>query len=488
MPKKRKASMPGKKRYLVAHRHGPRLDSRSEKDLETFVSAAPEAKVVRRTPVGRRVVEMTEEQARDLATKHPQLVVEEDEDLTLFAMPGLLPRMPRGEPRQVTVTVKDAASGDPIRNATVYGEGAAIAYKGVTGADGQVSLAVQDSVLDRIVVLPREGYWSRVVPVGGEATAEVALRPLFGNGAYDWGHRLMGFRHVQPALGGKDVKVAVVDSGVAAKPEVLALSGGYNTLDGADPAAWNQDEEGHGTHVAGIIAARAQALGIVGGAPDASLYSVKVFPGGRLSDLVEGVEWCIRNDIDVVNLSLGAPSPSQVLAGALRDAYDRGIVCVAAAGNDHGPVAFPAGFATVLAVGAVGRLGTFPEDSAHALCLTPVRDWLGGLFAPRFDNFGPQVAACAPGVAIVSTVPNGFAAWDGTSMAAPFVTALCALILQAYPQLRTGDASQVEGVRSVLFSACQDLGLPPALQGRGLPSVPRALGAALAAGRMAVPA
>ena len=88
--------------------------------------------------------------------------------------------------------------------------------------------------------------------------------------------------------------------------------------------------------------------------------------------------------------------------------------------DDGAQVAFPAAFPTVIAVTAVGRFGTFPQDSAHALTVSRTRDRRGGIFAASFSDTGPQVSCCAPGVAVLSTVPSGFAAWDGTSQACPW--------------------------------------------------------------------
>ena len=215
-----------------------------------------------------------------------------------------------------------------------------------------------------------------------------------------------------------------------------------------------------------------------GAAPNAKVFSIKVFEGGYLSDLIEGIEWCICNRMDVINLSLGVSGPSQVLASVLRDAYDRGITCVAAVGNNHTAVSYPAALPTVISVGAIGRINSFPEDSAHALKISQLFDQRGGLFAANFSNFGPEVQFCAPGVAILSTVPTGYASWDGTSMSCPLITGLCALILEAYPNSRTGDPQQPEFIRSLLARSAFNLGMPPQVQGMGVPLAPVALGAA----------
>ena len=180
----------------------------------------------------------------------------------------------------------------------------------------------------------------------------------------------------------------------------------------------------------------------------------------------------------VISMSLGIGQPSQILAGVLGDAYDRGITSIAAAGNSRTQVAYPAALPTVIGISAIGRFGTFPEDSAHSRHVSQMMDWRQVMFAAGFNNFGPEVELCAPGVAVLSTVPTGYAAWDGTSMACPLVSALSALILEAYPGCRSGDPQQPEFVRAVLHGSAFDLGMHPYIQGRGLPLGTQALAAA----------
>jgi len=474
--------MPRKKRLIIGHRYGPQLDPQSIRDLDAFISARKEARQVRQTPVGRRVVEMSEDERRELTDNNPHLVVEEDQPLKFSAMPGLPPRVIRGTESERAVVVRDSTNGSPIPFVTIYGIGEQVSYRADTDESGKATLHTSEPSLRRVIASPRDGYWSRVIsdPDASPGVMDIRLKPLMTTGAYDWGARVMGFRRVNPDWTGNEVKIGVIDSGVSDSHEDVRPVGGYNALDGRDPKSWNTDEKGHGTHVAGIIAAQNGDVGVVGGAPNASIYSLKVMPDGYLSDVIEAVEWCIRQQVDVINISLSISEPSRVLAGVLRDAYDRGMTCVASAGNESTAVAYPAAFPTVIAVGAIGRLGTFPEDSAHILKVGSGRDWQGGLFSARFTNFGPQVGVCAPGVAVLSTVPTGYASWDGTSMAAPLVTALAALILEGYPAVRTGDAQQSEMVRSTIYRSAVNLGMPSVVQGYGLPLATRALAGARA--------
>ena len=473
----KKSDLVEKKRYVVGHRYGPRIDPQSQKEMESFVAAADDIATVRSTLVGRMVFAMAETQMHAFAEKHAHLFIEEDEPLELYSMPGLPPRIPAQGKFAKTVQVSDANSGKPVRHAAVYGIGNNVAYKGVANAKGSASIDAYEARLSRIIVSPRDSYWSQVM--GGtdmdKASLPVKLKPLLVTGAYDWGHRLMGFRSLHEHWTGREIKIGIIDTGISDRLEDFKPSGGYNTLLDQDRDAWNKDQDGHGTHVAGIIGAVNDKTGVTGVAPNSEIYALKVFPGGYTSDLVEAVEWCIHQRMDVVSISTGVRHPSRALAGALTDAYDRGIVCVAASGNENGPLAYPASYPTVVGVGAIGRFNTFPSDSAHAMKVGRFRDWHGDLFSASFSNYGPEVDLCAPGVAILSTVPTGYAAWDGTSMACSFISGLIALILEAYPEIRTGDAAQTETVKSILLNACVDMGMPPFIQGYGLPLATEAL-------------
>ena len=468
-------------RYLIAHRVRFPAQTKHFGALETVLAHSQSARAIRQTPSGRRVASMTAREANALARQSPHLIVEEDQPLILHPMPDV-PTLYSGEAKfMLRVNVQDKATGQGVPDVTIFGLSGELAYKAQTNAQGVAQLATASAALDRIIVSPRDRYWSQVVDdvslgVTPEITIPLERLPL--DGGWTWGHRILGFDQVTRCWTGRGVRIGVIDSGIASDLSDLHPFGGCNTLDGQDFRRWDIDEKGHGTHCAGIVAAKHNRVGITGGAFGSEVYSIKVFPSGFISDLVEAVDWCIANRMDVINMSLGSPHPSQLLADALAQADACGIVCVAAAGNDSTHVSFPAVLETVIAVSAIGRVGTFPLDSGHALRLTDRTDWRGELFSASFNNFGLEVDVCAPGVAIVSTVPTGYAAWDGTSMACPFISALVALLLEACPRLRTGDAWQTECVRRLLRAAALPLGLSPLLQGAGLPSMPRLLSAA----------
>ncbi len=218
---------------------------------------------------------------------------------------------------------------------------------------------------------------------------------------------------------GGGVKVAVMDTGIDLRHPDLRdrVAGGYNALSpGRDP----MDDNGHGTHVAGIIAATDNAAGVVGVAPQALLCAVKVldaYGAGFLSDLIEGLDWCVREGVQVVNMSLGTREGNDTFHEAVRRAYQAGVLLVAAAGNDGASggadtVNYPARYAETIAVSAVDRQFRLP----------------------RFASRGPSVDIVAPGVDVLSTWPGGsYRALSGTSMATPHVSGVAALALAARP-------------------------------------------------------
>lgn len=469
-------------RFLVKPRT-PGAQPAAERMVESVVSGKEKsgARVVKRprSPSGTHVVQLSDTDARNLATSRPDLIVEEDHPLQLFRMPGLPPMLPDVARDVWNIKVEDT-EGKPVPECTVFATAPTHGFRGDTGPDGKLKLKVDHASVMSLIISPRQGYWSRVMPPPdiGQTEIRAVLTPLDAAAASSWVHRLVGLDPAHATASGRDVTIAVVDSGVSAVPGI-ELAGGFNTLDNANPDEWNMDEKGHGTHCAGVIGARqSPEHAFRGVAPEAKIYSVKVFPGGFVSDLIEAIDWCREKRIDLVNLSLGGPAWSEALAAAIEEATNAGVTLIAATGNDGTGVAFPASHPDVLAVSAIGREGSFPADSAHLLKVGFARDWYGGLFAANFNNYGPEVKVCAPGVAIPSTVPTGYAAWDGTSMACPLITGMLALALELYPAIRSGTRAQSETLRWLMQSSAVDTGMPPVIQGAGLPTLPRMIATA----------
>ncbi|WP_432379130.1 S8 family serine peptidase [Duganella sp. P38] len=283
---------------------------------------------------------------------------------------------------------------------------------------------------------------------------------------------------------GQGVRIAIIDSGAATTHDNLhGIRAGFDVINKkTNPDGWDQDALGHGSHCAGVIAAADIASGIRGFAPDAEVHACKLFPGGQVSQLIDALEYCIDKQIDVVNLSLGGAAVSEALEQQIIRARRAGIACIVAAGNSGGAVQYPASSPNVLAVAAIGKLDEFPADSYHAQTLDANVDAYG-YFTAKFSCFGPQVAVCAPGVAITSCVPpNNFAAWDGTSMATPHVTGLAALCLAHHPdfqtqQYRTRGAERVERLFQIIRASARRVSLgDQSRTGYGMPDTLLAVG------------
>jgi subtilisin family serine protease len=154
---------------------------------------------------------------------------------------------------------------------------------------------------------------------------------------------------------GTGVKVAVVDTGIdTTHPDLAAnIKGGVSFV---TRVSSYKDDNGHGTHVAGIIAAINNTIGVVGVAPNAQLYSVKVLDrtgSGTVSSVIAGIDWSAKNGMQVISMSLGTNTDFQSLHDAVDRAYLQGVVVVAAAGNDYGgPISYPAAYDNVIAVTA----------------------------------------------------------------------------------------------------------------------------------------
>jgi subtilisin len=189
------------------------------------------------------------------------------------------------------------------------------------------------------------------------------------------------------------------------------------------------DGNSHGTHVAGTVAALNNTTGVLGVAYSADLYAVKVLDSsgsGTYSGIIQGIEWAVSNNMDVINMSLGGSSGSTALQQACDNAYNSGVLVVAAAGNSgskgkRNTIGYPAKYASVMAVGAV--------DSSNNRA--------------SFSSVGSELEVMAPGVNILSSVPgNGYDSYNGTSMASPHVAGAAALIMAGNPGLSNAQVRQ----------------------------------------------
>jgi len=236
---------------------------------------------------------------------------------------------------------------------------------------------------------------------------------------------------------GKKVKVAVIDTGIDVDHPDLEenIHGGINTIapnQGYEPDDID-DDHGHGTFCAGIIAAVDNDIGVIGVAPDAWLYSVKVLNlsgSGYISDIIEGIEWCIDKEMQVINMSFGGYEDYPALHDACDAAWDHGCILVASEGP-CGYTAYPAAYSSVIAVAATDR-----------------DDYQG-------CEYGAELELVAPGEDILSTVPGGgYAVMSGTSFGCPHVSGTAALVIAIHPSYTNGM------VRRILQMTAEDLGAP----------------------------
>ena len=274
------------------------------------------------------------------------------------------------------------------------------------------------------------------VTVGG-SVATLATSPLPKD---QWFWPLLGLSQGWARTHGEGVTVAVVDTGILLSHPAFKgrLWPGLNVVDGTDDPT---DLAGHGTHVAGLIAAAADprnGVNVTGAAPGAMLLPVKVLSdlsGGTVSDLVQGLLWAVDDlpghpnphPAQVINLSLGTPESSELLADAVRRAQKKGALLVAATGNDGGPLYYPAAYPGVLAVTSVsGQAITYQPSYANRGAGTRIAAYGGDQGS---DQNGDGVT---DGILSTDLGPKGTAAYayrQGTSMAAPEVSGLAALAL-----------------------------------------------------------
>jgi len=428
-------------------------------------------------------------EAAILKERFRDLLIEQDVQYAPTRTPLLGPIdtivAPKSFTRPVTIHVQ-GQNGSPLPGAQVVLFTDVLrrkGYEGVSDAHGNVYLTMRkvDTRFEKIVVVPRAGYWSRLWRrVEVKSTLRLRVFPLPVDG-FDWGHQATEASTVHPRYLGQGVKVAIVDSGIALHRS-LNIAGGKNFVLDEDPSAWHCDVDGHGTHCAGIVAAVQRKASVWGYVPQASLYALRVFGGsnggGHVSDIRNAITWAIREGCDIISMSLGGSTPSQFLHGAIAEAAAAGVLCVAAAGNDGGPVDYPARYRAVAAISAIGKVGTYPRHSLHGEALSRIRSADRTYFLASFSNRGDEINFCAPGVAITSTLPrNTFGAWDGTSMACPHIAGIAALALDASPEIKRAprDAERTARLLDRLQGLSIDLGMARVYQGAGLPLVSKLL-------------
>lgn len=273
---------------------------------------------------------------------------------------------------------------------------------------------------------------------------------------------------------GAGVRIGVIDTGVGPHRDLPHAVGDHDTSDG------------HGTHVAGIIAGRGSGP-YAGVAPGAEIRSYRVFPDKATGlapnyDIHKAIVKAVADGCHLINLSLKSELPldprydDKVISRAIADAANRGVLAIAAAGNDYRRfVSFPARLPDVLSISAFGHDATLPPQAYDRWTLSRDRAATDGdAFFANFSNQGidgTTVDLTGPGAGVVSTVPgNGYAPMSGTSMACPAATGAIARILSKHPAILAmpPDRARMEAMRAAALGARVPVGFPVAFEGQGM--------------------
>jgi subtilisin len=332
--------------------------------------------------------------------------------------------------------------------------------------------------------IPYSSCWIMLAEAPAPGTTidctSIARAPADGRG---WWHSVTATGNPQDGGG---IKIGVIDTGCGPHPNLAHVTlAGVFTNGASLPAQQATDVAEHGTHTTGLIGARPTRPGdFIGMAPAATLYHVRVFAseeeGPSQADLINAIDTLSRDcGCDLINMSLGGGPPSGAEEDCIRDALERGTLCICSAGNDGGPVNYPAAYPECISVSALGQVGWAPPATFSAGNRPREPGKLGkeNLFLASFSSFGDGLVTCGPGVGIVSTVPDHSGAtdlymeMDGTSMASPAVCATLAAILSRDPNYASHprDQSRAQAARQLLEANCVSLGLSRLFQGLGLP-------------------
>ncbi|KUK67082.1 MAG: hypothetical protein XD87_0340 [candidate division WS6 bacterium 36_33] len=333
-----------------------------------------------------------------------EYIAEQSQDLSTEIVPEQIPEGPeinpvkqgelkKDEKRKVVSFKSDLSEADKIRIEEEY----AIEFTQETSINGIYT-----------VVTTEESNINDLKEDTTVETVETDIPVKMAADVIDWGVSRIGADKIWDTATGTGVTVAVIDTGVeTTHPDLQGKVGrGYDFVNDKDST---EDDNGHGTHVAGIVTATRNNVGTVGVSHGTSVMPVKVLNSagsGYVSDVAKGIYWATDNDAHVINLSLGAPVDTDVLRRAVNYASSKGVLMVAAAGNEYGaPCQYPAAYDNVICVVAT--------DSSNRLA--------------SFSSKGGELAA--PGVSNYSTFLGGtYRYLSGTSMAAPHVAGSLAVL------------------------------------------------------------
>lgn len=517
-----------RQQYLIAVRPlgpglsgAPGLSGGQPQSIEAvvdYLSQQEDIEIVRRVkPAGVRPFESNGTFSQDIvvarieegkaetlrAAGQPQIIVERDAPLTFIdgagagsAVAGSIPSSFSAIGTEVVFRIV----GDrdlPLPRAVIVVYGPGFPVQAVTDDSGTARIILfggQADSVRAIYVKPAANHWERLIPapeLNHSGVTTIKLRSLaetfpgFPNERLvGWGQRLMRWEQAAGKLTGAGIRIGLIGSGCDnSHPALRRVTRGKDFTDRRNDNAWTDDAIAYGTHAAGVIAGvAASGQPIAGFAPEAELHAFKVFPGGHMSDLLAALDECIARELDVACIGVGCDESPELLHQKLQEVQHRGCACIVAAGNFGAPaqLAAPAGSRTVFAVGAVGKIREFPMDTWHAQAVIPQLIGRDGVFPAAFSGIGPQIAVSAPGVAVVSTVPGGYGALDGTLVAAAHVTGMAALILAHHPlfqgQLKVRSDQRVNALLGLIRASAVPYFADVLRGGAGVPDLQRVPG------------
>ena len=425
---------------------------------------------------GPKLVELTDDERVALKINNPGLRIVPEVRYQLARAPhipviGGRKVFPSATLAKLTLTVVTKKANLPLPDVHVVGFtdfAQRTGAEGVTNAKGQVALTLPSTTrtLERVYLYAEHTAWPMIVRNFAISSGPIGL-PEIDLAFAD--SRVKAAAPFDPKHGDA-VTVGILDTGCGPHGAVVVAKGASTVYDDDDPSF--NDTIGHGTHVAGVIAARSAAF--TGIAASAALNVYRVFPrsgaGASNFDIAKAIDLAVAHRCDLLNLSLGGGAMDPVTDEAIKAARAKGTVCVIAAGNDGGPVANPGAHPLAVCVSAMGFKGAWPKGAVQDSSVTKP---LGksSTYIAAFSNTGPEIDLTASGCGIISTYPqNRFAVMDGTSMACPCATGAIARRLAKAPAVLVAkrDAARSDEIVKIALTECRDLGFAPAQQGAGL--------------------
>ena len=354
-------------------------------------------------------------------------------------------------PNQYIVVLKDEDFLSSIKSSAdkATGQGAGIRHIYNHALHGFAATVPNDNVLDALLKNPEVDYiqpdikmeaFAQTLPTGVNRVDGDLSSTRSGNGA-----------------GTVNVDIGILDTGIQLSHPDLNV---YKQVTFVSGTSTGNDDNGHGTSVAGIAAAKDNSAGVVGIAPGARLWAIKVLANngiGMSSDIIKGIDYATEhaNEIDVVNLSLGGEGTNVALHDAIINSVAAGVTYVAAAGNGGKDASsfVPASFPEVIAVSAI----VDTDGKCGGLSSVSTSSGKDDTFA-SFSNYGSVIDMAAPGVQIITTARGSSytSSFTGTSASAPHVTGAAALYKVEHPSASPSDIRNALGSLGSLPSTICD--------------------------------